>query len=258
MALSWQHSSPIFRPNRHFGSITALLPIFPHYYHHYYLLDRHYYIHYYPVITTLFPIITVIMSPLLLIITSVITQLLLIITSVITSLLHIITKSLSPNITVIMSPLLLIITRSIICNNGLLPIIDLGNLQMLDCASKINRFQSVPDKYSDFSCGSWAFRFQSESNHWGMCKKFERVINCTGFTESVHTLQCIYEGLRYSQSSADYVTLNPQQSGLSTLMMCGYWQGHVQIQTGSWYVQTYPGSYLQVFEPVSACILVSI
>ena len=58
---------------RHFGSITSLLPVFPHYYHHYYLLDHHYYIHYYPVITSLLPIITVIMSPLLLIITSIIT-----------------------------------------------------------------------------------------------------------------------------------------------------------------------------------------
>ena len=39
---------------RHFGSITSLLPVFPHYYHHYYLLDHHYYIHY----TLLFHIIT--------------------------------------------------------------------------------------------------------------------------------------------------------------------------------------------------------
>ena len=97
-----------------FGSITSLLPVFPHYY----LLEHHYYIHYYIVITSLLHIITVIMASLLPIITFIITLLLLIITSVITSLLHIITCSLLPIITVIMGSLLLIITRSIMGNNG--------------------------------------------------------------------------------------------------------------------------------------------
>ena len=77
--------------------------------------------------------------------------LLLIITYVITSLLSIITKSLLSIITVIMDLLLPIITRSIIGNKGsLLPIIDLGNLQMLarcfhirtDCKDLIGKQES--------------------------------------------------------------------------------------------------------------------
>ena len=122
MALSWQHSSPIFGPNPAFrvnhivitcfsSLLSSLLLVRPSLLHS--LLPCFYYIftYYYSI-----------MSPFLLIITSVITQYLLIITSVITSvitsLLHIIAKSLLPIITVIMDPLSLIITRSIIGNNG--------------------------------------------------------------------------------------------------------------------------------------------
>ena len=54
-ALSWPHSSP----TRHFWSITSLLPVFPHYYHHYYLLKPSLLHSLYPGISTLLPIITV-------------------------------------------------------------------------------------------------------------------------------------------------------------------------------------------------------
>ena len=127
---------------RHFGSITSLLPVFPHYYHHYYLLEHHYYIHYYIVITSLLHIITVIMASLLPIITFIITLLLLIITSVITSLLHIITCSLLPIITVIMGSLLLIITRSIMGNNGSI-ITHYRPPQLGDADSVMSTFASI-------------------------------------------------------------------------------------------------------------------
>ena len=43
----------------YFGSITSLLPVFPHYYHHYYLLKPSLLHSLYPGISTLLPIITV-------------------------------------------------------------------------------------------------------------------------------------------------------------------------------------------------------